>query len=204
MKQILTISILTIFLFGCMNNSHSPNNTFLPRVEIPYNTSGSIANLYVLPAAFSKESIKNYPRFIEQQKQQGFGNAIWNELEDLLYDTGYFKLLSASPATIPGLSDILEAKGISKSKIDLPEKILTINTNFFIRKSQSMNMLKVTKQEMYHVTVYMKYFELDKNAINIAIPASGDAVHSDLLYATKQALKLATKKLLRRINAKKI
>ncbi len=204
LKMLIAV-IATVVLIGCIPQTLSSNNQqkAKPVIEIPYNSSGKIEKLHVLPAAFSRESIKNYPEFIKQQKAQGFGNAIWNELDDLLYDTGYFKLLSANPAMIAGIGDVLEARGTSKRNIELPDKILTVNTNFFIRKVSSMDMMKVHKQEKFHVTVHLKYFELDNNAINIAIPASGDFVDVDLFDATKIALKLATKKLLRRINAKR-
>ncbi len=166
--------------------------------SIPRN-AGERAKLHVLPASFSDASQRNYAPYIEKLQAQGFGNAVWSELEDVLYESNYFELVMESPTNVQAIRDILSATGAAP-KIALPEKVMTINTNFFVNTTESMSMMNTSKTQQYHATVYLRYYELDGAAINAAVPATGDGVAGDLLTATRMATRNAAIKLLKRIS----
>ncbi len=162
-----------------------------------------LPKLYVLPASFSMESHDKYGKWIEKLQEQGFGNAVWQELEEVLYDTDSFELILESPANVRKIRDILDAKNVDLTNVKLPDKILTINTNFFVKKAESASFFKVKKTEIFDVTVYLRYYELDGPAINIAIPAMGEFRAENLMDATRQAVRKSAEKLLHRIERKK-
>ena len=199
-----SVAVLALLLVGgCGTPGGSSAAASAPPVDlsgIPPN-KGPVSKLHVLPASFSDESKKNYAKFIEKLEASGYGNALWQELENILYDSGYFELLMESPANSQVIRDLLEAKGKDvASNVTLPDKILTINTNFFQGSTESLNMLTTTRKAEFHATVYLRYYELDGNAINRAVPAVGDAVAADVLDAVKLATKKAAVQLLTRIN----
>ena len=166
----------------------------------------SLPLLTVLPVAFSTESKRNYPHWIESMEKKGYGNAIWQELEDILYDANRFELVMEPPAESEEFRRILAARGAGMGDadhgitIDLPDRVLTINVNFFVRTSESMSMLSSHSRKEFHATVYLRYFDLENRAINRAVPATGDAVGGDLLDATRAAARKATRKLLQRLD----
>jgi hypothetical protein len=195
--------VLVAALSGCVAPAANPSAAAGPAVDktgIPRNT-GPRSKLHVLPASFSEESKRNYGKFIEKLEASGYGNALWQELEDILYDSGYFELLMESPANSQAIRDVLDAKGKDvASSIVLPDKILTINTNIFQGATESLTMLTTTRKQEFHATVHLRYYELDGNSINQAIPATGDAVAPDVLDAVRQATKMASVRLLTRIS----
>ncbi len=162
--------------------------------------------LTVLPVSFSSESRRNYPHWIETMEKAGYGNAVWQELEDVLYDAHRFELVMEPPAESEEFRRILAARGAGmvnpgqSINIELPERILTINVNFFIRTSESMSMLSVAKNKQFHATVYLRYFDLEHGPLNRAVPASGDAVADDLLDASRAAVRKAAQKMLQRLD----
>lgn len=203
MLAVAGIVAVSAALTGCVAPSASSAPATAATVDlggIPPN-KGPVSKLHVLPASFSEESKKNYAKFIEKLEASGYGNALWQELENILYDSGYFELLMESPANSQVIRDLLDAKGKDvASNVTLPDKILTINTNFFQGSTESMNMLTTTRKPEFHATVYLRYYELDGSAINRAIPAVGDAVAPDVLDAVKLATRKAAVQLLTRIN----
>ncbi len=65
-------------------------------------------------------------------ESSGYGNAIWQELEDILYDSGWFDLLMEPPLASEQFRQILSVRGQgglggNNLQIEMPDRILTIN-----------------------------------------------------------------------------
>lgn len=188
-KQILHLLLISLFLFSTSEVQSQQNVTR--------------EKLSVLPSSFSKESKRNYPAWISHMQEKGYGNAIWQELEDILYDSTHFDLIMEPPTSIDAFRNILagkKARGEGKPiEIELPDHILTMNVNFFVQKSESLKGMSVVTTENFHATVHLRYYDLNNGAINRAVPATADGVDADLIQATRLATRNATKKLLSRM-----
>lgn len=202
--KIFIFLMLATAISGCQADKSSsvPVNSHAPVVR----QTASLPLLTVLPVSFSAESKRNYPGWIDTMQKAGYGNAVWQELEDILYDAHRFDLVMEPPAESEAFRRILAARAAGATDggggitIDLPERVLTVNVNFFVRKSESLSMLSVEKKEQFHATVHLRYFDLENGALNRAVPATGDGVADDLLDATKIAAHNAAQKFLRRID----
>lgn len=164
--------------------------------------------LYVLPAAFSAESEKNYAAWIERLTADGLGNAIWQEIEEIFYDHPRYAVLQ-SPVTHAEFRKILEARQSSATAItsadetaaayELPDKVVTVNTNFFTRANAKLTWGKSERREEFHVTVYVRYYDLLGGKLNTAIPAQADAIGPNPIVAAREATRTAVARLLARL-----
>jgi hypothetical protein len=165
--------------------------------------------LHILPVAFSKESQANYQAWIEKLRTSGFGNAIWQEIEDVAYDDPRFTVIQETVAA-DEFAQLLEARqkrapeaGTSESAParELPDYVVTINVNFFVRATETLKVFSASKSEEFRVTIYLRYYDLASGAINVAVPAQADAVGVDPMVAARQAVRSAWAKLLTRLEA---
>lgn len=160
--------------------------------------------LHVLPLAFSKESEEKYAAWISRLKSEGLGNAVWLEIEEAFYEHPEFAVVQ-SPMAEREFLQIVEARRLrqpdAKAAYVLPDEVVTINTNFFIRKEQRLDWGKARSSETYQVTVYLRYYDLTNGLVNVAIPAQADASAFDPVTATRAATKAAVGLLLKRLAA---
>ena len=169
------------------------------------NTYHQPEKLSVLASSFSPESRRNYPTWIKKMESAGYGNAIWQELEDILYDSGRFDLLMEPPLASEQFRQILSTRGQgglggNNLHIEMPDRILMINVNFFVKETQTLQGMTLSTNQEFHATVHLRYYNLDGGrAINRPVPATGDAMSGDLLEATRIATRNASQKLLHRL-----
>ena len=165
---------------------------------MPASLKGRELSLFVLPRSFSKNSRERYSDWISHLKERGYGNALWQEMEDILYPN--FEITVPPKVKEQRFRRVLVAnKHPDQLDVALPDRVLTINTNFFVRKSEKLSGLDVDKKRQFHTTVYLRYYKLDAGAINQPIPATGRAVKADLLNAQRAAAEQATRSLLNRL-----
>ena len=178
----------------------------LPPTPRPQRSDKATVKLHVLPGAFSRESRERYPDFVNKLRQSGWGNGIWQRMEDILYDDGRFDIIVEPPTNEDRIRHILAAhkqvtsEGEIASVPQLPDHILTINTNFFVRTNTSLAGFTAKKEEQFHSTVHLRYYEVNAATINTPVPATGDAVSTDLLEASRFAAEKAAAKLIRRLD----
>ena len=154
--------------------------------------------LLVCPVAFGAKSMEQFPEVVARFKQKGYGNAIWQTVEDKLYDTKRFTLVTPPEKQMRSmLADILGRSPDAKKK--LPQRILLCNMNFFEVKTESLRFAAVSKRTEYHAELMLEYYDLEDEYSNVKIPAKGEAKDRDLLEATSQATAMAIEKLMKRI-----
>ncbi|MDP6631824.1 MAG: LPP20 family lipoprotein [Kiritimatiellia bacterium] len=154
--------------------------------------------LLVCPVAFGEKSAEQFPEVVARFKQKGYGNAIWQTVEDKLYDTKRFTLVTPPEKQMRSmLSDILGRSPQAKQK--LPQRILLCNMNFFEVKTESLRFAAVSKRTEYHAELMLEYYNLEDEYSNVKIPAKGEAKDRDLLEATSEATAMAIDKLMHRI-----
>jgi hypothetical protein len=162
--------------------------------------------LYVLPAAFSAESQKSYAAWIKRLTDDGLGNAIWQEIEEVFYDHPRYTVLQ-SPVTHEEFLKILAARQTAPAAgadgamlaYELPDKVVTVNTNIFTRPNAKLVWGKSERREEFHVTVYLRYYDLMSGKLNTAIPAQADAIGPNPIIASRQATRAAVGRLLGRL-----
>jgi hypothetical protein len=162
--------------------------------------------LYVLPLAFSPESKKNYGPWIERLTAEGLGNAIWQEIEEVFYEHPRFVVLQ-SPVTHEEFQKILSARAATATRPEgsadtvyaLPEKVITVNTNFFTRAEAKLAWGTAQQRDEFHVTVYLRYYDLVGGRLNVAVPAQADATGSNPVLASRQATRAAVARLIERL-----
>ena len=173
----------------------------------------ALVPLHVLPLAFSPESKKNYGPWIERLTADGLGNAIWQEIEDLFFEHPRYAVLQ-SPVTHEDFLKILAARqagrpaeGAGRAPEEplyaLPDRVVTVNTNFFVRKDAKLAWGKAQQTEEFHVTVYLRYHDLTGGKVNLAVPAQADALGPNPVLAARAATKAAVAKLLERLGARR-
>lgn len=159
--------------------------------------------LHVLPLAFSKESEEKYAAWISRLKSEGLGNAVWLEIEEAFYEHPSFAVVQ-SPIAEREFLQIIEARRLRQPTAEtayaLPDKVVTINTNFFVRKEQRLDWGKAQRSETYQATVYLRYYDLLDGVVNVAVPAQADATATDPISATRTATRAAVVILLKRLD----
>lgn len=159
--------------------------------------------VFVCPVSFGKESEEQFPEVVKKYKSLGYGNAIWQTVEDLLYDNGFEIVTAPSSQTkgmleqIFGLSAVMEAQTVK-----LPNKVLLCNMNFFEVKTESMSGLVLVRNSEYHAELLLEWYEVTGAPGNVKIPAKGEARDKDLLAATQKAAEQAIDKLVERVRAR--
>ncbi len=154
--------------------------------------------LLVCPVAFGARSMEQFPEVVAGFQKKGYGNAIWQTVEDKLYDTKRFTLVTPPEKQMRSmLSDILGRSPEAKKK--LPERILLCNMNFFEVKTESLRFAAVSQRTEYHAELMLEYYNLEDAYSNVKIPAKGEAKSRDLLEATSEATAMAIEKLMDRI-----
>jgi len=198
------IKLLIFFLFIPFSSGCVAEEIVAVRDVPTSNRSHHLEKLSVLASSFSPESRRNYPTWIGKMESAGYGNAIWQELEDILYDSGKFDLLMEPPLASEQFRQILSMRGQgglsgNDLHIEMPDRILMINVNFFVKETQSLQGMTLSTNQEFHATVHLRYYNLEGRVINRPIPATGDAMSGDLLEATRIATRNASQKLLRRL-----
>ena len=172
-------------------------------------SSESVLRIHVLPLAFSAESRKNYGDWIARLESAGYGNAVWLELEDSLYDESHVVLIQ-SPLQEEEFQRILRARatqataGEATPSYELPDQLVSVNANFFTRVTEKVSMLKSSKTTEFSVTIYLRFFDLKAGKLNRAIPAQAAAVDIDPVQAARRATREAGAKLLERLRRAEI
>ena len=164
--------------------------------------------LHVLPLAFSAESEKNYGAWLQRLKTEGLGNAIWQELEELFFAHPRYAVVQ-SPLAQEEFLRIVAARSAAapdsagESLYELPDKVITVNANFFTRANPGIAWGKGAKQDEFHVTVYLRYYDLAGRRLNVPVPAQADAVAGSPIIASRQALRAAFVRLFQRLEPPK-
>jgi len=157
--------------------------------------------IHVFPAAFSEESIERYGSWIDKLKASGFGNAVWQEIEDYLYDYDEIEIIF-TPETSEMFSELIEAihskEPLADGKFLLPDFVITINTNVFQERNETLRVFASKTETIYHTTIYLRLYDLRDGYVNRAIPANGDGTSGDPIVSARNAVKNALVKLMRR------
>lgn len=195
--------LLSLLLVGCASNQTTVSSRYTKH-ENNHSPKREREKLTVLASSFTQESRRNYPDWVGQMEQEGYGNSIWQELEDILYESGHFELLMEPPTSSEEFRQVLSARkggGIAGNnlRVEMPDLLLSTNVNFFKKTKQTLHGMNVVEREEFHATVHLRYYDLNSGVANRSIPATGDAVSDDLLKATRIASRRAAEKLLRRI-----
>ncbi len=156
--------------------------------------------LLVCPLAFGEQSVEQFPELVARFKSKGYGNAIWQTVEDKLYDTQRFLFVTPPQAQMQSMLESILGRTPEVKQRKLPRRILLCNMNFFEAKTESLRFGAAARRTDYHVELMFEYYNLEDAYSNIKIPAKGEARNADLLVATNEAATLAIKKLLDRID----
>jgi len=154
--------------------------------------------VFVCPLSFGKESEEQFPEVVKKYKSLGYGNAIWQTVEDLLYEEGFEIVTAPSSQTKSMLQQIL-GQAPSQGKTKLPDKLLLCNMNFFEIKTESLSFGKLARNSEYHAELLLELYEINGPHSNVKIPSKGEARDKDLLTATQKAAEQAIKKLVERV-----
>jgi hypothetical protein len=155
--------------------------------------------LLVCPVAFGEKSVEQFPEVVARFKQKGYGNAIWQTVEDKLYDTKRFTLVTPPEKQMRSMLEDILGRTMDAKKKKLPQRILLCNMNFFEVKTESLRFAAVSKRTEYHAELMLEYYNLEDEYSNVKIPAKGEAKDRDLLAATSEATAMAIAKLMQRI-----
>ncbi len=155
--------------------------------------------LLVCPLAFGEQSTEQFPDLVDSFKRKGYGNAIWQTVEDKLYETQRFVFVTPPQKQMQSMLEQILGRSMEVQERKMPQRILLCNMNFFEVKTESLKFGSVSKRTDYHVELMLEYYNLEDRYSNIKIPAKGEARHADLLVATSEAAALAIKKLIQRV-----
>lgn len=155
--------------------------------------------VFVCPVSFGRESEEQFPAVVARYRTLGYGNAVWQTVEDLLYGEG-FEIVTAPTSRVASLLEQMLGRSTGAgSQTRLPEKLLLCNMNFFEIKTESMSLGAVTRNSEYHVELMLELYDLKNPGGNVKIPAKGEARDKDLLAATQRAAGQAVDKLVVRL-----
>jgi len=155
--------------------------------------------LLVCPLAFGPESEEQFPELVAEFRRKGYGNAIWQTVEDKLYESGRFLFVTPPQQQVRSMLEQILGRAPDTGEQKLPRRFLLCNMNFFEIKSESLLAGAVSKRTEYHVELMLEYYNLDGRYTNIKLPAKGEARGRDLPAATGEAAAKAIQKLLERI-----
>jgi hypothetical protein len=153
--------------------------------------------VYVFPMTFGKESEEQFPEVVKKNKALGYGNAIWETVEDLLYENG-FEIFTVPSSKVPELEkQFFDWDGSQEPQPDeqLPDKAIRCNMNFFPVETESTSWFRVVRNSDYHAELLLDFREPHSN---VKIPAKGEALDKDLLVAIQKAAEQAVGNLVAR------
>jgi hypothetical protein len=156
--------------------------------------------IFVLPLSYGKDSEEQFPEVVKKYKALGYGNAIWQTVEDLLYSKGFEIVTAPSSQTQSLLQQMFnQAAPSSPAAVKLPDKVLLCNMNFFEIKTESLSWGALARNSEYHVELLLELYDITAPHSNVKIPSKGEARDKDLLDATQKAAKQAIDKLVERV-----
>lgn len=159
--------------------------------------------VFVAPLAFGRESAEQFPAVVERYRKQGYGNAVWQTIENLLYDQGFDVVTAPSSQTRDMLQDILgQFQAESSAAVKLPEKLLLINMNYFEIYTESLSRARLTRMTDFHVALMLEMYEVSAEFGNVKVPAHGEARDGNLLAATRLAAESAVNQLVERLGSR--
>lgn len=156
--------------------------------------------LLVCPMAFGASSEEQFPELVAEFRRKGYGNAIWQTVEDKLYESGRFLFVTPPQQQMRSMLEQILGRAPDTGEQKLPRRFLLCNMNFFEIKSESLLAGAASKRTEFHVELMLEYYNLDGQYTNIKIPAKGEARGRDLPSATGEAAVNAIKRLLQRID----
>lgn len=156
--------------------------------------------IFVAPLSFGKESEEQFPEVVKKYKTLGYGNAIWQTVEDLLYAQNFEIVTAPTAQTRSMLEQILgQSAGPTSGAVRLPDKVLLCNMNFFEIKTESLSFGKLARNSEYHAELLLELYDVTAPHSNVKIPSKGEARDKDLLTATQKAARQAIEKLVDRL-----
>ena len=178
--------------------------TALARAQAAADKGAERTPIYVAPVSFGPDSEEQFPEVVAIYKALGSGNAIWQTVEDLLYDHGYEIVTAPASQTKSMLEQILGqfSADTGGRDIKLPELLLLCNMNFFEVKTERLSLGTLARNQEYHAELLLELYEVTAPHTNVKIPAKGEARDKDLLAAIQQAAKQAVEKLVERVRTK--
>jgi len=156
--------------------------------------------IFVCPLSFGKQSEEQFPEVVKKYKARGYGNAIWQTVEDLLYEQGYEIVTAPSSQTKSLLQQMFGHSSTSTpGAVKLPDKVLLCNMNFFEVKTESLSWGTLARNSEYHAELLLELYDLHAEHSNVKIPSKGEARNKDLLTATQNAATQAVQRLVERV-----
>lgn len=155
--------------------------------------------VFVCPLSFGKESAEQFPDVVKKYKSLGYGNAIWQTVEDMLYDKGFETVTAPTNQTKSMLEQMLGQSAVPAGTTKLPDKILLCNMNFFEVKTEKLSMGSLARNSEYHAELMLELYDVKGAHSNVKIPAKGEAKDKDLLTAVQSAARQAVEKLVGRM-----
>lgn len=162
---------------------------------------GRRASVLVCPLAFGRESEEQFPEVVARYRAAGYGNAIWQTVEDLLYEEGYATLTAPSSKTADLLREVLGGPegGEDEWPATRPDYVLLCNMNFFEIRGERLSLARRMAVREYHVELLLELYDTRGEAGKGKIPARGDARSADLLEAATIAARQAVSRLVARL-----
>lgn len=156
--------------------------------------------VYVFKMAFGNESKEQFPKLVEQYTALGYGNAIWQTVEDLLYENGFENFTVPSSKVEDLKKQFLDWGDNPEPQPEgLPDKAIFCNMNFFKVETESMSCLMLIRNSEYHAELFLEFREPHSN---VAITSKGEARDKDLLVAIQKAAEQSVDKLVARVRQK--
>lgn len=168
----------------------------LDRAQKAAETGQARIPIFVAPFSFGRESEEQFSDIVAQYKALGYGNAVWQTVENLLYDRNFEILTSPAARTKDMLAEIMGQFAESpEGDVLLPDLVLLCNMNFFKVPTPRMIGLKTVEDQEYHAELKLELYEVKGANRNVKIPAMGEAKNRDLLVAIRQSAEAAVDQL---------
>lgn len=197
--------VLLLGAFGCVSSPPAPGpagagSSGSDALDVHILRIGENKKVHVMPRAFSKESEGVYTNAIANFTAQGFGNAIWQEVEAVLARSG-FEVVTM-PYTEDAYMQILRAHLESEAVpergplFEKPDYVLGLNCNYEKVTSQSLKGVGVSVNTYWDAVLHFRMYDIGSGRYNVPrFVGSGEGRDPSHLAASRQAARIAMREL---------
>lgn len=169
--------------------------------RLPQKTGQAKIPLLILPFAFEPASEEQFPEVVQKYRRLGYGNAIWQTLEDLIWESPQFEI-NTLPSTndVIALTKLLDQRGNIAAKLkelEAPNYVLKCNVNFLSQPDGATFFGKSVERQKFSASINLRLFNASSEHRNAPVViAKGDAKNEYLQTATDEAATNAVNDLL--------
>jgi serine/threonine protein kinase len=173
----------------------APRDSFIAREPDPLGRR----RLYVLRGSFSRDSVNNYPDFVQYMQEQGYGYALFAELEEQLFGDQRFELVWVDHGSEEFFLELRQIFGVENLR-EFPDAVIQIDTNVFDDgRSLEVRGLRAREEPRYSFTIQLRYIYINRDNRVRFIPAQADAAGPHPILTARQGLAKALASLMARI-----